>query len=73
MVRHRCPNDGMVIPLWDPTAPVSLRRDAISDAGAGLRPDRRLLDFDSNAVTGDEKCRSAQENEPAPSSEWPLA
>ena len=55
------------------TAPVSLRRDAISDAGAGLRPDWRLLDFDSNAVTGGERCRSAQENEPAPSSEWPLA
>jgi hypothetical protein len=34
------------------TTPVSLRRDAISDAGAGLRRDLRLLDSDSDAVTG---------------------
>ena len=65
--------DGMVITLWYPTAPVSLRPDAISDAGAGLRPDWRLLDFDSDAVTGGEECRDAQENKPAPSSEWPPA
>jgi hypothetical protein len=64
----------MVITLWNPTAPVSLRPDAISDAGAGLRPDWRLLDFDGDAVTGGgEKCRDAQETKPAPSSEWPPA
>jgi hypothetical protein len=47
--------NGMVITLWDPTAPVILRPDAISDAGAAPRPDCRLLDFDSNAVTGGER------------------
>ena len=56
-----------------PTAPVSLYQDAISDAGAGLRLYWRLLDFVSDAVTGGEKCRRAQENKPAPSSEWPPA
>ena len=63
----------MVITLWNPTAPVSLRPDAISDAGTGLRSDWRLLDFGSDAVTGGEECREAQENKPAPSSEWPPA
>jgi hypothetical protein len=51
-----------------PTALVSLREDAI--AGAGLRPDWRRLDFVSDAVTGGEKCWGAQENKPAPLSEW---
>jgi hypothetical protein len=54
-----------------PTALVSVRRDALSDAGAGLRPDWRLLDFVSDAVTGG--FRGAQENKPEPSSEWPPA
>ena len=36
-----------------------------------VTPDWRLLDFDSDAVTGGEKCRDAQENKPAPPSEWP--
>jgi hypothetical protein len=65
--------DGMVITLWYLTAPVSLRPDVISDAGARLRPDWRLLDFDSDAVTGGEKCRDSQKNKSAPSSEWPPA
>jgi hypothetical protein len=65
--------DGMVITLWYPTAPVSLRPDVISDAGARLRPDWRPLDFDSDAVTGGEKCRDSQKNKSAPSSEWPPA
>ena len=64
----------MVNTLWNPTALVSLRRDAISDAGAALRPDWRLSDFDGDAVTGGGKeCRDAQETKPAPSSEWPPA
>jgi hypothetical protein len=62
----------MVITLWNPTAPVSLRPDAISDAGAGLRLIGDL-DFDAEAVSGSAKCWGAQENEPAPSSEWPPA
>lgn len=56
-----------------PTALVSLRGDAISDAGAGLCPDWRLLDFVSDAMTGGEKRRGAQENKLAPTSEWPPA
>jgi hypothetical protein len=63
----------MVITQWYLTAPVSLRPDAISDAGARLRPDWRLLDFDSDAVTGGKKCRDSQKNKSAPSSEWPPA
>jgi hypothetical protein len=60
-------------PAMVPTASVSLPRSAVSDTGAALRPDWRLLDFVSDAVTGGEKCRGAQENKPAPSSEWPPA
>jgi hypothetical protein len=60
-------------PAMLPTALVSRRRDGISDACAGLRPDWRLLDFVSDAVIGGEKYRGAQENKSAPSSEWPPA
>jgi hypothetical protein len=56
-----------------PTALVFPREDAISDASAGLRPDWRLLDFVSDAVTGGDKYRGTQENKPAISSEWPPA
>jgi hypothetical protein len=64
----------MAITQWSPTTPVSLRPDAISDAGARLRPDWRILDFDGDAVSGGgKKCRDAQEAKPVPSSECPPA
>jgi hypothetical protein len=56
-----------------PTALVSLCGDAISNAGAGLRSDWRLLGFVSDAVTGGEKCRGALDDKPAPSTESPPA